>query len=209
MLALHVLDLVGTVAFAVSGALKGVRRGMDIFGVAVLATVTAIGGGTARDLLLGIRAFWLEQPTYVLLSVAAALTVFISYRWVERGERLLLLFDAVGLGAFTAIGAMKAEAAGVGAVGVVTLACLTGVGGGVIRDVLARDVPIVLRAEIYASASILGAGGYLALNRLGAGEPTAIWGAAGITVVLRVLSILLRWNLPRHETGSESKEENL
>ncbi len=204
MLTLQILDYLGTVAFAVSGALKGVRKGMDIFGVVVLAAVTAIGGGTIRDALLDTRVFWLEDQTYVLLSTVVALIVFALYRVVEKTERPLLIFDAVGLGVFTAIGAMKAQSAQAGLVGIVTMACLTGVGGGVIRDLLARDIPIVLREEIYASATIVGAFAYWGMQQLGAGQTAAICVGAGLTILIRILSIILRWRLPRREVTDRS-----
>jgi len=197
MLLLLILDYLGTAAFAVSGALKGIRKHMDIFGVAVLALVTAIGGGTIRDALLGAPIFWLQDRTYVLLSVVIAVAVFLLYRVVTKTERALLVFDAVGLGVFTAIGALKAAQAEAGVVGIVTMACLTGVGGGILRDVLARDVPIVLREEVYASASIAGALLFWALWRLELGETPAICAAAGLTILIRILSIFLKWNLPR------------
>lgn len=200
-----VLDYLGTVAFAASGALKAVRKGMDVFGVVVLALVTAIGGGTIRDLLLGTRVFWLTRPSYVLVAVATALAVFLLFRVVQRTERGLLLLDAVGLGVFTAIGGLKAWHAHTGLVGVATLACLTGVGGGMLRDVLARDVPVVLREEIYASASIAGAVLLWELLVLGAGEPAAICAAACLTIVIRILSIARGWDLPRRDGGGDSR----
>jgi uncharacterized membrane protein YeiH len=196
---LLLLDYLGTIAFAASGALMAVRKNMDVFGVVVLATVTAIGGGTMRDALLDERIFWLEDRTYILLAVVVAIGVFLLYRIVEKTERALLIFDAIGLGVFTAIGAMKADAAETGLVGIVTMACLTGVGGGVIRDVLAREVPIVLREEVYASASILGAFAFWGMMQIGRGETVSICVAAALTVLVRILSILLRWNLPRRE----------
>jgi len=197
MLTIQILDYLGTAAFAVSGALKGVRKEMDIFGVAVLATVTAIGGGTIRDTLLQEKVFWLRDPVYVPLAAGAAIAVFILYRWFQKTHRALLIFDAIGLGVFTAIGAVKAWDAGTGLVGVVTMACLTGVGGGVIRDVLARDVPAVLREEVYASATIAGAFLFWVLARGGASQPVTLWVTAGLTLLIRLASIALRWNLPR------------
>ncbi len=180
-----------------SGALKGVRKEMDVFGVAVLATVTAIGGGTLRDTLLKADVFWLRDPVYVPLAVAAAIAVFVLYRWVQKTHRQLLVFDAIGLGVFTAIGAVKAWEAGTGLVGVVTMACLTGVGGGVIRDVLAGEVPVVLREEVYASAAIAGAFIFWLLMRLEAGQPAGVWAAASLALLIRLASIALRWRLPR------------
>jgi len=197
MQAIVVLDYLGTGAFAVSGALKGVRKEMDLFGVAVLAMVTAIGGGTLRDGLLKAPLFWLEDPTYVPLAVAAGVVVFVLYQWVQRTHRALLVFDAIGLGVFTAIGAMKAWAAGTGLVGVVTMACLTGVGGGMVRDVLAGDVPAVLREEVYASATLAGALLFWVVMRAGGGQEAAVWLATALTIALRLASMALRWRLPR------------
>jgi uncharacterized membrane protein YeiH len=157
MLLLTLLDYLGTFAFAISGALKAVRRDMDVFGLIVLAVVTAIGGGTIRDVMLGARPFWFVDANYILLSLLAAFGVFGLYRLISKREAALLVFDAIGLGTFTIIGASKAIAAGLGLVPTVVLACLTGIGGGVIRDVLAADIPVVLRKEVYASACIVGA----------------------------------------------------
>jgi len=196
------LDYMGTLAFAASGALKAVRKNMDLFGVGVLATVTAIGGGTIRDALLGERAFWLGDPAYVGLALAAALAVFVLFRVVVREEaRGLLVLDAIGLGVFTAIGAAKAWHAQTGIVGVVTMACLTGVGGGMLRDVLAGDVPAVLREEIYASASLAGALAFWVLNVAGAHEAVSAGAAAALTITIRLLSIRFRWRLPRRIGG--------
>lgn len=203
MLTIQFLDYLGTAAFAVSGALKGVRKEMDIFGVTVLATVTAIGGGTIRDALLGNRIFWFHDPTYVPLAAATAVAVFALYRLVQKTVKELLIFDAIGLGVFTAIGAVKAWDAGTGLVGVVTMACLTGVGGGVIRDVLAGEVPAVLREEVYASAAIVGAFAFWGLMRLEAGLAAAMWVAAALTIAIRIASIALRWALPRRTFHSE------
>lgn len=201
---LLLFDYIGTLAFAVSGALKGVRSGMDVFGVAVLATVTAIGGGTIRDALLDLPIFWLRNSTYVLISLAAALAVFLLFRLVERTERVLLVFDAVGLGVFTAIGAMKAADAHLTIVGVVTMGLLTGIGGGVIRDVLSREVPVVLREEVYASASIAGGLVYALLTRAEVIETVAVGTAIAVTITIRLMSIWFGWHLPRLTANDES-----
>lgn len=197
MLLLTLLDYLGTLAFAVSGALKAVRKEMDLFGLIVLAVVTAIGGGTIRDAMLGLRPFWFTDPNYILLSLLAAFAVFALYRLVSRRETLLLWFDAVGLGAFTVIGANKALEHGLGLVPTVVLACLTGIGGGLIRDVLAADIPVVLRKEVYASAVILGAVVYWVL--LGYRVPATV--ATPVVMVLvtavRLLSLHYGVGLPR------------
>ncbi len=193
---LQILDYVGTFAFAVSGALKAARKGMDLFGLAVLAVVTAIGGGTLRDMMLGRQPFWFRDSTYILLSLAA-LGVFVLYQLFVKGETLLLVFDAIGLGAFTIIGGSRALEAGLGGVATVVLATLTGIGGGVIRDVLARDVPVVLCREIYASACIVGATCLWLLHHLQVPAAISQPVALSLVILLRLLSLHFHWGLPR------------
>jgi len=194
---LQSLDYLGTFAFGVSGAMVAVRKQMDVFGVIVLSMVTAIGGGTVRDLLIARTPnFWIQDPTYIYLAIIAGLIPFIAYHAVERGMTALVFFDAVGLGAFTVIGAWLGIQAEVAGIAVVVLATLTGIGGGIMRDVLAREVPIVLREEIYASASIAGATVFFFAMR--GGLPVDV--AAPVTVVLvvliRMLSHAYDWELP-------------
>lgn len=201
---LLLLDYLGTMAFAVSGALKGVRNGMDIFGVVVLAVVTAIGGGTIRDALLDAPIFWLTDSTYILLSLLMAIAVFMLFRLAQRTERILLVFDAIGLGVFTGIGAMRAADAGLGFLGIITMGLLTGIGGGLLRDVLAGKVPIVLREEVYASASIAGGLVFAGMLRAGLPEAAALSVAVGLTILIRLLSIFLQWHLPSRPAATEA-----
>jgi len=203
-LILLLLDYLGTMAFAVSGALKGVRNGMDIFGVVVLAVVTAIGGGTIRDALLDAPIFWLTDSTYILLSLLMAIAVFMLFRLAQRTERILLVFDAIGLGVFTGIGAMRAADAGLGFLGIITMGLLTGIGGGLLRDVLAGKVPIVLREEVYASASIAGGLVFAGMLRAGLPEAAALSVAVGLTILIRLLSIFLQWHLPSRPAATEA-----
>lgn len=207
MLILTILDYLGTFAFAVSGALKAARRDMDVFGLSVLAVVTAIGGGTIRDVMLGQQPFWFRDANYVLLSLAAALLVFALYRLVARGETLLLVFDAVGLGAFTVIGASKAMAAGIGPAGTVVLATLTGVGGGIIRDVLAADVPVVLRKEVYASACIVGAALFWGLAQWRVPQATSMPVVMLLVIAIRLVCLHYRVGLPRASVAATLTSE--
>lgn len=204
MLLLTVLDYLGTFAFAVSGALKAARRQMDVFGLIVLAVVTAIGGGTIRDVMLGLRPFWFRDSTYILLSLAAALIVFSLYRLVARGETLLLWFDAVGLGAFTVIGATKAMGAGLGLCGTIVLATLTGVGGGIIRDLLAADVPVVLRKEVYASACIIGAALYWYLSQWHLPHTLTMPATMLVVIAIRLVSLRYHMGLPKATVEAEA-----
>ena len=202
---LLILELVGTAAFAVSGAFTGVRRDMDIFGVITLGLTTAVGGGVIRDLILGItppRTF--RHPVYALLAIGASVIVFLIAR-SGRAEKAsgpygvaMLVMDSLGLGAFTvsAIGTAMEQGRDYGAFLLIFVGVVTGVGGGVLRDVLAGQTPVIFLKHVYASASLLGAVVCVLLVPV-AGESMAI--AAGMTavVVTRLLSAYFRWNLPR------------
>lgn len=156
---LAVLDLLGVFVFALSGATLAVARRMDLFGVLVLGIVAATGGGIARDVLLGdLPPAALHNARYLVVATAAGLLVFVASPLVERLRGAVRLFDAAGLGLFVATGTSKALSGGLGTVGALTLGCLTGIGGGVLRDLLAREVPTVLRGELYAVPALVGAG---------------------------------------------------
>ena len=153
-----ILNLVGTFAFGLSGGILGVRKKMDLFGVLVLAVATGLGGGIMRDLVLGhTPPTTLVDWRYLAAAGVAGLLVFVDYRQIIRWNRFVIAFDAAGLAIFTVTGTTIALAAGLGPVPAALLGMLTGIGGGALRDVLAAEVPLVLRSEIYAVASLLGA----------------------------------------------------
>lgn len=198
MTLLYTLDMIGTAAFAASGAWAGVRRGLDLFGVLVLGIVTATGGGTLRDILLGdFPPFCLRDENYFYLSIAVSLAVFFLHRQFDRLQNPLLYFDAVGLGTFVVIGTGKALAFNTGALGAVMMGIMTGTAGGVLRDVLSGEVPLILRKEVYASACLVGGILFVALAH--AGLPQIVVGITTATTVigLRLLAIHYNWALPR------------
>jgi len=198
MTALYLLDLVGTAAFAASGAWAGVRRQMDLFGVLVLGLVTAVGGGTLRDLLLGdLPPFSLQNETYLLLAIATSLAVFAGQHRFKTFERPLLYFDAVGLGTFVVIGTGKAIDYQLGFMGAVLMGVMTATAGGVIRDVLANQVPLILRREIYASACLVGGTLLVLMMRGGVNRSGAALLAAVAVIAIRLLAIHRNWSLPR------------
>ncbi len=198
MTLLYVLDLIGTAAFAASGAWLGVRRHMDLFGVLVLGLVTAVGGGTLRDLLLGdIPPFSLQNETYLYVAISAALLVFANRERFKRFEQPLLYLDAIGLGTFLVIGTTKALDFQLGFLGSVLMGVMTGTAGGVLRDVLANEVPLILRREIYASACVAGGVLLVLLQQAGMVRPLAALLAALATIVIRLLAIRFNWSLPR------------
>ncbi len=195
---LYLLDLIGTVAFAASGAWAGVRRGMDLFGVLVLGMVTAIGGGTLRDLLLGdLPPFCLRNEIYLWLPALVALLVFISHRFLPKIEHPLLYLDAVGLGTFVVIGTGKAIAFQTGPFGAVLMGVMTGTAGGVIRDILSNEVPLIMRREIYASACVIGGVLLVLLQWLPVPNDLALLLAAASVILLRILAIHFNWSLPK------------
>ena len=195
MTLIRLLDLIGIGVFAVSGALAAGRKRLDLLGVFVLASVTAIGGGTVRDLLLDRHPmFWLTDAAYLGVIVVAVAFTFAFVRWRRPPLASLLVADALGLALFSIAGAQIAQTAGLPAVSVVLLGTMTGVGGGVIRDVLSAEIPFVLRSgNLYASAVIAGIAAYLALESTGvARQPASLTGMA-LIAVLRLAAI--RWEL--------------
>ena len=195
---LFVLDMIGTVAFAASGAWVGVRKQMDLFGVMALGMVTAIGGGTLRDLLLGdLPPFCLQNEIYFWVPAMTALLVFVMHRHLSHLMQPLLYLDAVGLGTFVVIGTSKALLFETGPFGAVLMGVLTGTAGGVIRDVLANEVPLILRQEIYASACILGGVLLVILTRLESPEQINLLLVAGSVILVRILAIRYNWSLPK------------
>ena len=157
-LVITTLDWFGVAVFAVTGALVASRKQMDIFGFALLATVTGIGGGSVRDLLLGVPVFWVQQPLYVAICVAVSAIVFFTAHIPESRYRLLMWLDAVGLAFFCVVGASKGLEAGAGPFIAVVMAVITASFGGIIRDVIGGESPFLLRKEIYVTAALAGRG---------------------------------------------------
>ena len=191
------LDYIGVLVFGISGALKAGQRDMDVFGMFVLALITGVGGGTIRDVLLGESPmFWLKDMNYLALCVLATVGVLVLAPRIVQWEKGLLLFDAIGLGVFTVIGTTKGVQAGLPIPACIGLGCVTGIGGGVLRDVLALTRPIVLHREIYALASLGGAALWLALDYYGV-LPAVSLLVAGLSVVtIRLLAVQYKWGLP-------------
>lgn len=191
------LDLFGTSVFALSGAMSGVRHRLDLFGVLVLSFAAGTAGGITRDLLIGaVPPASVADWRYIVVPVLAGLATFWWHPTVQRWQSPVLVFDAVGLGLFAVSGALKALAFGLNPVAAVLLGVLTGIGGGMVRDVLVAEVPTVLHAELYAVAALIGAavvvGGQLL--RLPS-TPLAVVGAA-LCIGLRLLAIRRGWGLP-------------
>jgi uncharacterized membrane protein YeiH len=196
--ALFVLDLLGVAVFAVSGALAALRKEMDLLGVFVIAAVTALGGGTVRDLLLDRHpVVWVTEPTFLYVALAAAILTIAYTRFRQAPENALAIADALGLGFFVIAGARLTVELGYTGVIVVFMGTTTGVVGGVLRDILSAQVPLILRkGELYATTAIVGVSGYLLL--LWGGAPEGVAAAIGmVTVVgLRLAAIVWKLGLP-------------
>ena len=194
---LYVLDLLGVAVFAVSGALAAAQRGLDLFGMVVLAAVTAIGGGTLRDLVLNRHpVFWVRDARYLYVILAATAVAILGKDFLPNLQTGLLLADAAGLGLFALSGAQIAEADGFPPLVVILMGTMTGVAGGVIRDVLSGVVPLLLRRDIYATAAIAGICLYMLMQLAGIRRSWAFMAGILSIVVLRVLAIALHWQLP-------------
>jgi uncharacterized membrane protein YeiH len=201
---LLVFDLVGMFVFALAGATAAVRQKLDLFGVLVLSFATASAGGILRDLLIGaVPPATIEDWRYLAAAMLAGLVTFVWHPWIERLRNPVRVFDAAGLGLFAVAGAQKALAFGLHPVMAALLGMLTGIGGGVMRDLLLSRVPVVFQSDIYALAALAGAvvvvvGHWLQWPPV----PTAIGGAL-LCFGLRILAMWFRWHLPsaHHDRG--------
>ncbi len=191
---LYVVELFGISVFAVSGALSAGRKSMDTFGVIVIAFVTATGGGTIRDLLLDRHpVFWIGDRIYLAVILAVALSTVILTRFYRPPRLSLLVADAFGLGLFTIVGTRIAEEAGAPIVIAILMGAITGAAGGVLRDLLCDEIPLILRRDIYAIASLAGATIYIILEQVGLPLAVSATTGAAATFLLRLAAI--KWNL--------------
>lgn len=204
----YVFDLVGIAVFAASGALAAGRRQMDLLGVVVLATVTAIGGGTLRDVLLDRHPlFWLTDPAFLLTMTAAALGIVAYTRYRRPPERALLVADAIGLAVFSITGAQIAASQGLPVIACIFLGTVTGSAGGVLRDILCAEIPLVLqRGSFYATAALAGTTFYAVLVRLGVTEPVSALSGAIMIAGLRFASIAWGLTLPVYQVQDSTHQ---
>ena len=195
---LILLDIFGTIVFAMTGALVGKSKQMDVFGVVVIALVTALGGGTLRDILLGhLPVFWISQPEIIVICVISALFAFFASGKLPFPRRTMLLADAIGLATFSVIGAQTAIS--FHPVIAVMMGGMTGTAGGMIRDMLSDQIPVILRRDIYATAAMAGAGVFVLLHHGQVNNDLALLLGAMVTFLIRLLAIRRRWNLPTAE----------
>jgi uncharacterized membrane protein YeiH len=195
---LVLIDLLGTLAFAISGASKAIYYKLDWLGLLVMAIVTGVGGGITRDLLLGSTPpLALQNPNYIMVCIAGAFLTLVVEKRFRFFMKFVLIIDALGLGFFTAVGASKAAQMESGALAIVLLAMITAAGGGLIRDILVSEIPQVLRSDFYATAALLGGLLFLGLQNTTFSFPTQILITTFFTFIIRLIAIRQKFNLPK------------
>ena len=190
-----VIDYLGTFVFAISGALAATEKRFDLFGVLMLALVTAIGGGTLRDLLIGSTPVgWMTNEVYIYLIISAVPIVYIFNKHIHKLRRSFFLFDTLGIGLFTILGLEKTLSAGLSPLIGIMMGVTSAVFGGVIRDVLSNEVPLIFRKEIYASACFVGALIYVGMEAF-APESVAVVLSILSVIIIRILAVRKQWSL--------------
>ncbi|MEJ5172386.1 MAG: trimeric intracellular cation channel family protein [Hydrogenothermaceae bacterium] len=195
-----VMNIIGLLAFAITGSIKAIKEGLDLLGITVLGVMTALGGGITRDLLINTVPNALKSLSDMSIALLGVWIAIILYKVVKgdlQNKYYILIPDAIGLSAFTTTGAIIAYNADVSFFGVIILATLTGVGGGLLSDILLGKVPSVLRDDFYASCSIVGAVGFYITITLTESLNTASVVCAVIVLMLRIVAILYNWKLPK------------
>jgi uncharacterized membrane protein YeiH len=204
---LYWIDLFGVFVFAISGALAADRRGMDLFGFVVIALLPAIGGGTVRDIILGAPVFWVQDTVYLWLIGGAALVTFVAAPVLQRVGRLLLWADAIGLSIFCVAGAAKSYALTGSPEVSVVMGVVTAVLGGIIRDVVCNEIPLILRQDIYATAAFIGALTYVTSQTMGLEPELGLWIGAGTCFLIRACALLWGWSLPSRKAPPDNNSD--
>lgn len=209
MLLVAVLDFAAVALFAVTGALVASRKQMDIFGFAMLGTATGIGGGTLRDVLLGSPVFWVVDPTYLVVCILASSLVFFTAHLLQSRYRAILWLDAVGLAFYCVIGAAKASALGASPIVAVVMGTITATFGGILRDILGGEIPLLLRRDVYVTAAFIGAVIFVATSATGL-PPAPAWLAGVVSCfAVRGLALVFNWSLPTYRARPGRTPEEL
>lgn len=190
------LDYVGVFVFAMSGVLAASEKHLDVFGGFIIAFVTALGGGTLRDVLLNVDVGWILNPVYIYIAIGGTLFALAFNRQAQHLRRAAYLFDSIGIGVFTVLGVQKALALEVPIVAVVIFGMITATFGGVIRDILCSEIPLIFRQEIYASACLAGAVLYVVLYYAGVPEIANVSIAVSVIILIRTVAVVKKLRLP-------------
>lgn len=190
------IDILGTIAFAISGVLTALNKRLDPFGILIIAFATAVGGGTLRDVLIDAPVAWMRNLTYVYVIVGSTIFAVIFRKRLGYIRKSLFLFDTIGIALYTVVGVEKGIEAGFSPVICVALGTMTACFGGVLRDILCNEIPIIFRKEIYATACILGATAYFLMNETLIPEGFIVIIAGAIVIVVRLLAVYYKLSLP-------------
>ncbi len=192
-----IIDILGTIAFAISGVLVAMDKKLDLFGVFIIAFVTSVGGGTLRDILIGnTPVVWMREYTYIIIILITVILAILFVNQLKYFRRTLFLFDTIGIGLFTMLGIEKGLTANLLPVMCIALGTITACFGGVIRDILCNEIPVIFRREIYATACILGGFSYFLLVLLPIDYAYAYVGAIAVIIITRLLAVKFRIALP-------------
>ncbi len=191
-----ILELIGTLAGAVSGARLASAKRFDLFGALIVGIATACGGGTIRDLMIGKPPFWLEDPLYLLTCIFGLIWVMVFRKWLVRQDNTWFIFDCIGFSLFNVIGIEKSLGMGFPTWAAILLGCITGAGGGVMRDILINEVPLIFRKEIYATCCLAGGVVYVLFLRLGWTPEGCALLSCTVAITIRMLAVKYHWSLP-------------
>ena len=193
----YILDILGTIAFAISGVLIAMNKKMDPFGILIIAFVTAVGGGTLRDVMIGeTPVSWMKDMNYTYVIFCSAIFAVILKNKINYLRTSLFLFDTIGIGLYTVVGIEKGIHAGLHPIICVALGTISACFGGVIRDILCNEIPVIFRKEIYATACILGGFSYFALSQLPIDNNIIFMIAGAIVIAIRILAVKFKISLP-------------
>ncbi len=190
------IDILGTIAFAISGVLTALNKRLDPFGILIIAFVTAVGGGTLRDILIDANVAWMRNLTYVYVIFGSTIFAVIFRKRLGYIRRSLFLFDTIGIALYTIVGVEKGIAAGFHPIICIALGTMTACFGGVLRDILCNEIPIIFRKEIYATACILGASAYFLLHFTPLKEDFIVIISGAIVIIVRLLAVYFNLSLP-------------
>ncbi|MRG54517.1 trimeric intracellular cation channel family protein [Phyllobacterium sp. SYP-B3895] len=207
MTMIQLFNYAGIFVFAATGALAASRRQLDIMAFIFLAAVTGIGGGTLRDLILGVPVFWVKDPMSLLVCAAAAILVYFTANLLESRYRVLLWLDAVGLAAYSVMGAAKSLALGFDSTIAVVTGIMTATFGGILRDIISGEPSVVMRREIYVTAALAGSLVYIVLHRLAVGTEISALVAALAAFTVRGGALYFGWYLPTYHKPGRSADE--
>jgi uncharacterized membrane protein YeiH len=193
----YTIDILGTIAFAISGVLVAMNKKMDLFGILIIGFVTAVGGGTLRDILIGqTPVSWMQDITYTYVILGSAIFAIVFRSYINYLRTSLFLFDTIGIGLYTVVGIEKGINAGLHPVICIALGAITASFGGVIRDILSNEIPVIFRKEIYATACIIGGITYFLVRKLPLDDNFVFLLSAGIVILIRILAVKFKIGLP-------------